>query len=125
MITLFDTSPQGTVFKSQCHHPLDKSLTAKLYRMTPSYCTNASSVSTLDGRGADIAVREKEKDGRNWLHVDPNNSRSSHQRFIDLWDGYYYYLSFNIFEFSSTYERITVLMFSEEYNCHYHRLLSL
>ena len=40
---------------------LDKSLTAKLSRMTHSCHINASSVSTLDGRGADTAVRKKKK----------------------------------------------------------------
>ena len=40
---------------------LDKSLTANLYRI-PHLCrTNALSVSTLDGRGADIAVCKKKK----------------------------------------------------------------
>ena len=40
---------------------LDKSLTAKLSQMTHSYGANASAVSTLDGRGADTAVRKKKK----------------------------------------------------------------
>ena len=40
---------------------LDKSLTAKLSRMTHSSRANASSVSILDGRGADTAVRKKKK----------------------------------------------------------------
>ena len=40
---------------------LDKSLAAKLSRTTHSYRDNISSVSTLDGRGADTAVRKKEK----------------------------------------------------------------
>ena len=40
---------------------LDKSLTAKLSEMTHSYCTNISSVSTLDRRDADTAVRKKKK----------------------------------------------------------------
>ena len=38
---------------------LDKSLTAKLSRMTDSYSANISSVSMLDGRNADTAVRKK------------------------------------------------------------------
>ena len=40
---------------------LDKSFTAKLSRMSHSYRANVSSVSTLDGRGADTAVRKKKK----------------------------------------------------------------
>ena len=40
---------------------LDKSLTAKLSRMTHSYRPNALSVSTLDGRGADTAFYKKKK----------------------------------------------------------------
>ena len=40
---------------------LDKSLTAKLSRITRSYRTKASSVSTLDGRDADTAVCKKKK----------------------------------------------------------------
>ena len=63
---------------------LDKPLTATLSRMTHSYRTNALSVSTLDGRSADTGVRKKEKDGRNWLQVDPNNNRSRSQRVISL-----------------------------------------
>ena len=55
---------------------LNKSLTAKLPRITHSYRTNVSSASTLDGRGADTAACKKEQDGRNWLHVDPNNNCS-------------------------------------------------
>ena len=35
-------------------------------------------------RGADIAVRKKKKDGRSWLHVDPNNNRRRPQRMISL-----------------------------------------
>ena len=35
---------------------LDKLFAAKLFRMTHSYRANISSISTLDGRGADIAV---------------------------------------------------------------------
>ena len=52
-----------------------RSLTAKLSRMTHWY---RASVSTLNGRGVDTAVRKRKKDGRNWLHVhiDPNNNRS-------------------------------------------------
>ena len=61
---------------------LDKSLTAKLSRMTHSCRANTSSVSTLDGSGADTAVRRKENDSRNWLHVNPNNNCSWHQRAI-------------------------------------------
>ena len=40
---------------------LDKSLTAKLSRMTHSYCANASSVSTLDERGEDTEVCKRKK----------------------------------------------------------------
>ena len=69
-----------------CGMTLDKSLTAKLSRMTHSCRANTSSVSTLDGRGADTAVCKKEKDGRNWLHVDPNNNCSWPQWMISLWD---------------------------------------
>ena len=58
----FDTYSQDTVFKrlSFIMHEitLDKSLTAKFSLMTHSYRANASSVSTLDGRGA---VRKKKK----------------------------------------------------------------
>ena len=43
---------------------LDKSLIANLSRMAHSYCASVSTVSTLDGRGADTAVG-KEKDSRN------------------------------------------------------------
>ena len=40
---------------------LDKSFTDKFSRMTHSCRANAPSVSTLDGRGADIAVCKKKK----------------------------------------------------------------
>ena len=40
---------------------LNKSLTAKLSRITHSYRANMSSVSALDGRIADTAVRKKKK----------------------------------------------------------------
>ena len=40
---------------------LDKSRTAKLSRMTHSCRANASSVSTLNGRGAASAIRNKKK----------------------------------------------------------------
>ena len=40
---------------------LDKSLKAKLSRMIHSYRANISSVSMLDGRGADTVVRKKKK----------------------------------------------------------------
>ena len=40
---------------------LDKSLTAKLSRMTHPYRASISPVNTLDGRGADIVVRKKKK----------------------------------------------------------------
>ena len=40
---------------------LDKSLTARLSPMTHSCRANASSVSTLDGSGADTAVCKKKK----------------------------------------------------------------
>ena len=40
---------------------LGKSLTSKLSRMTYSYRTNALSVTTLDGKGADTAVGKKKK----------------------------------------------------------------
>ena len=29
---------------------------------------------------------KREKDGRNWLHMDPNNNRSWPQRVISLWE---------------------------------------
>ena len=65
MVTLFDMYLQDTVFKrlSIVIHgmTMDKSLKAKLSRMTHSYCVNISSVSTVDGRGADIVVRKKKK----------------------------------------------------------------
>ena len=65
MVTLFDMYSQDIVFKclSIIIHGvnLDKSLTAKLSRMTHSYRANALSVSTLNGRGADTAVRKKKK----------------------------------------------------------------
>ena len=48
------------------------------------YRANASSVSTLDGRGEDTTACKKEKDGRNWLHVNPNNNRSWLQWAISL-----------------------------------------
>ena len=56
---------------------LDKSLTVKLSRMIHLYCV---SVSTLDGRGADIAVYKR--DNRNGLRVNPNKNRSWPQRAI-------------------------------------------
>ena len=65
---------------------LDKSLTSKLSRMTHSCGANASSVSTLEGRGTGTGRLEKEKHGRNWLHIDPNNNRSCPQRAISLWE---------------------------------------
>ena len=40
---------------------LDKSLQAKLSRMTHSYRANASAVSTLDERGAGTAICKKKK----------------------------------------------------------------
>ena len=40
---------------------LDKALVAMLSRMTHSRRANSSSVSTLDGRGAETAVCEKKK----------------------------------------------------------------
>ena len=40
---------------------LNKALKAKLSRMTHSCHVNASSISTLDGRDADTAVRKKKK----------------------------------------------------------------
>ena len=40
---------------------LDKSLTAKLSRMTHCYRANASSVSTLDERGAETAILKMKK----------------------------------------------------------------
>ena len=91
MLMLFDTYSQDTVFKRVSTlidgMTLDKSLTAKLSRTTRLYCALASK---LDGSGADTAVRKKEKDGRNWLHVDPDNNRSWFQRAISLSDDYYY-----------------------------------
>ena len=64
MVTLFDTYSQDTVFKLQYHHPwndLGQVTHGKLSRMTHSYRANISSVSTLDGRGADTAVCKKKK----------------------------------------------------------------
>ena len=62
---------------------LDKSLKGELSQMTHSYRANASSVSTLDGRGADTTFREKKKTvatGRMWTllitAVDPNGSQA-------------------------------------------------
>ena len=43
-----------------------------------------AAVSTLDRRGADTARLQKKKDGRNWLHVDPNNNSSLPQRVMRL-----------------------------------------
>ena len=63
---------------------LDKSLTAMLSQMTHSYRDNISQVSRLDGRSAVTAFRKKGKDGRNWLHADPNNHCSWPQRVISL-----------------------------------------
>ena len=63
---------------------LDDSLPAELSQMTDSSCGNASSVSMLSGRGADTAIRKKEKDGRTWLHVDPNSNRGWPQWAITL-----------------------------------------
>ena len=84
MVVLLDTYSQDTVFKclSIIIHgmTLDKSLTAKLSRTTHSYRANASSGSMLNERGANTAVREKEKDGRNWLHDNPNDNCSRPQR---------------------------------------------
>ena len=51
---------------------LDKSLTAKLSRMTHSYRANALSVSMSDGRGADTAVCKKKKtveSGSMWILI--------------------------------------------------------
>ena len=51
---------------------LDKSLTAKLSRLTHLYRVNISSVSTLDGRGADTAVCKKKKTvetGCTWILI--------------------------------------------------------
>ena len=51
---------------------LDESLTARLSRMTHSCRANTSSVSTLNGRGADTAVRKKKKTvetGRMWILI--------------------------------------------------------
>ena len=63
MVTLFDMHSQDTVFNlSIIIHgmmTLDKSLTAKWSRMTHSYRPNVSSVSMLDGKGADTAVCKK------------------------------------------------------------------
>ena len=65
MVTLFDTYSRDTLLEnlSIIVHgmTLDKSLTAKLSRMTHSYGANISSVGTLDGRSADTAVFKKKK----------------------------------------------------------------
>ena len=63
---------------------LNKSLIAKLSRVIHSHRANVSPVSTLNGRGADTAVRKKERDGRNRLHVYPNNDHNWPQREISL-----------------------------------------
>ena len=55
-----------------CGMTLDKSLTAKLSRITHLHSANVSSVSTLDGRGADTAVCKKKKmidTGRMWILI--------------------------------------------------------
>ena len=62
------------------------SLTARLSRMAHSYRANISSVSTLDGRGADTAIRKKKKKVRTDPHVDPNNNRTWLQRATNLWE---------------------------------------
>ena len=51
---------------------LNNSFTANLSRMTHSYSASASSVSTLDGRGAGAAVRRKKKTvetGCTWILI--------------------------------------------------------
>ena len=40
----------------------------------------------LDGKGCRYCRLQKEKDDRNWLHVDPNNNRSRPQGVISLWE---------------------------------------
>ena len=62
---------------------LDKSLTAKLSRMTHSH---RASVSTLEGKGCKYRRPLKGKDGKNWLLVDPNDNRSRPQLAISPWE---------------------------------------
>ena len=66
---------------------LDKSLTAKLSRMTHSYRANASSVSTLEGRGADTTVRKKKKTvetGCMWILI--ITAAGPNERQASLWE---------------------------------------
>ena len=66
---------------------LDKSLTAKLSRITHPCRANASPVSTLDERGADTAVcKKKKKSVEIGCIVNPNNNRSWPQWIISLWE---------------------------------------
>ena len=93
MVTLFDTYSQDMCSNlSVIIHGLilDKSLTDKLSRMIHSYRANISSVSTLDGRGTDTAVRKKKKmveTGCMWIlkitAVGPTGDKPM--------GGYYYY----------------------------------
>ena len=65
---------------------LDKSLTAKLSRMTHSCRANASSVGTLDGRGADTVVCTEKKTvetGCMWILI---ITAAGFQRMISLWE---------------------------------------
>ena len=63
---------------------LYKSLMAKLSRMTHSYRANISSVSMLDGRDADTAVRKKKKTIETGCIADPNNNRRRLQWVLSL-----------------------------------------
>ena len=65
---------------------LDKSLMTKLSQTTHSYRANISSISTLDAKRDRYRRLQKERDGRNWLYVDPNNNRSWSQQTICLWE---------------------------------------
>ena len=56
---------------------VDKSLKAKLFRMTHFYC---ALVSTLDEKGANAASIKD----RNWLRVTLNNDRNGSQQATDL-----------------------------------------
>ena len=59
---------------------LDNLLTTKFSRVTHSYFSNASSVSTLDGGGENVAICKD----RNRLHAEPNNNHSWLQWMISL-----------------------------------------
>ena len=75
---------------------LDKSLTAQLSRMTHSYRTEYIISQYVGRKGVQISPSvKKEKDDRNWLHMDPTNNRSRPQRMISLWEVIILYYSFS------------------------------